>query len=123
MISSRLSPLISTFDKSCEDSSLETLSSSAFSDSSDIISTSGIKDFNVVKKTSIFSFVIGKSGTTSNIPSKKESTSSSSSLFFIKDAKAPVLSESMSSCLIQFIFTPFRSNLQGTYSNGVKNSL
>ena len=100
-----------------------TLSSSTSSDGSVEISKSGINDFKVVRKISIFSFVTGKSGTTSKIPSKNKSTSSSSSPFLRSAAKAPVLRDKTSSCKIQFILTPLRSNLHGTYKSGVKNSL
>ena len=86
-------------------------------------SISGTIDFNVVKKISIFSCVIGTVGTTSSKPSKSCSVSSSSSDFFIKAVKAPVLSDKNSSVNIQLMFTPLRSSLQGAYKSGVKNSL
>src|SRR5574344_1849861 len=123
MSSSQLSPVVfSSVGISESSSALSTFSSSASSDESIAISTAGIIDFKVVKKISIFSFVKGKSGTTSKIPSKNKSISSSSS-FLSNAAKATVFKDKISSCLIQFILTPLRSNLHGTYKSGVKNSL
>ena len=80
------------------------------------------EEAKVVKKIFIFSCVIGTCGTTSSKPSKSCSVSSSSSLFFIKAVKAPVLSDKNSSVSMQFMFTPFLSKRHGEYRSGVKNS-